>query len=611
MAQGDVEVKITADSSEAERSLDGFKGKLEGAVGTVGKVAAAAAAAAAAAVGAVAGMALDAYADFEQLEGGVETLFGSSSQAVMDNAAQAFQTAGISANEYMEQATSTSAAMIQSLGGDTEEAARLTDQAILDMADNANKMGTDIGRIQDAYQGFSRGNFTMLDNLKLGYGGTRSEMERLLEDAEAISGVHYDIENYSDIVEAIHVIQTEMEITGTTAEEAASTIQGSIGMAKAAWQNWLTGIADEDADLGALTDQLLDAIETVAENVAPRLAIIGERIMAALPAVAADIASRVPGLFAEFVGPMLDGVSQMINDNLGTHLDIVGGLGDMFATLSETMAGPLSFLGQVFGDLVSFIGPLVDTWLPILGDLFANVIAPAAAVSASVLLAVVNAVMVVLIAIGQFVSAVQSYFSRIPGIIQGAISWFAQLPGQIAGFLAGVIATVAAWVSNMASSASNAARTFASNLISGIQSLPSRVASIGSQIVQGIARGITGAAGAVVNALGNVVQSAINAAKRRLGIASPSKVFATEVGQWIPKGAAAGILAAADSFYDAVDEVMGYMPDVGGYALDGGDMTPAASAGGLTVVVDGLAVNDLVGIRDTVVDFAYALAGRV
>jgi phage-related protein len=163
----------------------------------------------------------------------------------------------------------------------------------------------------------------------------------------------------------------------------------------------------------------------------------------------------------------------------------------------------------------------------------------------------------------------------------------------------------------MASSASNAARTFASNLISGIQSLPSRVASIGSQIVQGIARGISGAAGAVVNALGNVVQSAINAAKRKLGIASPSKVFATEVGQWIPKGAAAGILAAADSFYDAVDEVMGYMPDVGGYALDGGDMTPAASAGGLTVVVDGLAVNDLVGIRDTVVDFAYALAGRV
>lgn len=169
-----------------------------------------------------------AYADYEQLVGGVDTLFKDSSAAVQSYAANAFKTAGMSANEYMETVTSFSASLIQSLGGDTAKAAKAADTAIIDMSDNANKMGTSISSIQDAYQGFAKQNYTMLDNLKLGYGGTKTEMERLLSDAEKLSGQKYDISNLNDVYAAIHVIQTEMGITGTTAKEATETISGSI-----------------------------------------------------------------------------------------------------------------------------------------------------------------------------------------------------------------------------------------------------------------------------------------------------------------------------------------------------------------------------------------------
>ena len=182
------------------------------------------------------------YAEYEQLVGGVDTLFKDSSKKVQEYANNAYKTAGISANEYMETVTSFSASLLQSLGGDTDKAASVADMAITDMSDNANKMGTDIGRIQDTYQGFAKQNYTMLDNLKLGYGGTKTEMERLLKDATAISGVKYDISNLNDVYQAIHVIQGELDITGTTAKEASTTIQGSISSMKSAWTNLITSM---------------------------------------------------------------------------------------------------------------------------------------------------------------------------------------------------------------------------------------------------------------------------------------------------------------------------------------------------------------------------------
>ena len=256
----------------------GFQGGIEkiGSLAAVGckAVAGAFAAAYAAAGAAVVGLtktAVENYADYEQLVGGVETLFKDSADTVMGYANAAFETAGLSANAYMETVTSFSASLLQSLGGDTAEAADKANMAIVDMSDNANKMGTDMVSIQNAYQGFAKQNYTMLDNLKLGYGGTKKEMERLLADAQKISGVKYNVESFSDIVDAIHVIQTEMDITGTTAKEASTTIQGSVNAAKSAWTNWVTGLADDSQDFGQLTENLVNSVVTAGENIIPRI----------------------------------------------------------------------------------------------------------------------------------------------------------------------------------------------------------------------------------------------------------------------------------------------------------------------------------------------------
>lgn len=211
------------------------------------------------------------YADFQQLTGGVETLFKDSADVVTQYAQEAFKTSGLSANEYMETVTGFSASLISSLDGDTAKAAELANQAIIDMSDNANKMGTDIEAIQNAYQGFAKGQFNMLDNLKLGYGGTKAEMERLLEDAEAISGVHYDINSYADIVEAIHQVQTSMNITGTTAKEASTTISGSMDSMKASWSNLLTAMSDPNANMDDAMKNFSESVKTYASNFIPTM----------------------------------------------------------------------------------------------------------------------------------------------------------------------------------------------------------------------------------------------------------------------------------------------------------------------------------------------------
>ncbi|WP_303823267.1 hypothetical protein [Ruminococcus flavefaciens] len=281
--------------------------------------------------------ALDAYADYEQLTGGVSTLFGTQDRSleeyaasvgksvdaarseydkllqaqsdVLDNAAKAFKTAGLSQNEYMETVTSFSAALIASLGGDTLKAAEVADKAIVDMADNANKMGSSMESIQNAYQGFAKQNYTMLDNLKLGYGGTKSEMERLLADAEAISGVHYDIESYADVVEAIHVIQDEMGITGTTAKEAAETISGSVASMKASWSNLVVGIADDEQDFDKLTNDFVESAATAAENILPRVETILGGMGKLVTSMSGVIADALVG-FTEYIPDLIEaGVS--------------------------------------------------------------------------------------------------------------------------------------------------------------------------------------------------------------------------------------------------------------------------------------------------------------
>ena len=277
---GTIRVGITVDDGQAQLSLKNLKDsvkdtstsidKYSAGIEKIGKVAGRIGLASVGAITKISKSALDAYANYEQLVGGVDKLFGKSSSTIIKNANKAYRTAGVSANKYMEQATSFSASLISSLNGDTQKAAKITDMAIRDMSDNVNVFGSNMEDIQRAYQGFAKQNYTMLDNLKLGYGGTKTEMERLLKDAEKISGVKYDITNISDVYEAIHVIQKEMNITGTTAKEAADTIEGSVNTMKSAWENWLTAIGSgSEKDIQRTTKALTKSISNVGKNALP------------------------------------------------------------------------------------------------------------------------------------------------------------------------------------------------------------------------------------------------------------------------------------------------------------------------------------------------------
>lgn len=284
-------VKIGVDDQASDK-ISNLSSKLGDGLKTAAKIGAAAVGAAAAGITALTKAAVNNYAEYEQLVGGVETLFKQSADVVQQYAANAYKTAGMSANEYMETVTSFSASLLQSLDGDTNAAAEKANLAITDMSDNANKMGTDMEMIQNAYQGFAKQNYTMLDNLKLGYGGTKEEMQRLLKDAEKLSGQKFDISSYADIVDAIHVVQTEMGITGTTANEAATTIQGSASAVKSAWSNLVTGVADDNANFDLLINNFVDSVGTAAQNILPRIEV-------ALNGAAKLIESLVPPIMAE------------------------------------------------------------------------------------------------------------------------------------------------------------------------------------------------------------------------------------------------------------------------------------------------------------------------
>ncbi len=298
-----------ADKSSGK--FDKFGSVLKGIGAAMGAVAVAAGAAAVSLGKEV----IAAYADYEQLVGGVDTLFKESSQELQTYAANAYKTAGMSANDYMETVTSFSASMISSLGGDTEAAVKYADMAITDMSDNANKMGTDMELIQNAYQGFAKQNYTMLDNLKLGYGGTKTEMERLLADAQAISGIEYDISSYADVVEAIHVIQDSMGIAGATAAEAENTISGSINSLQAALQNMLVGFGDANADMNMLCQNMVDALQSVIKNITPVI----ENMVKVLPTVTDALLTA----FADLLPTLLDTVTQLFTQILNTILTLL------------------------------------------------------------------------------------------------------------------------------------------------------------------------------------------------------------------------------------------------------------------------------------------------
>lgn len=393
MGDGKVIYEIKGDNSGFQKTVNETEGIAQGGANKITEIAgnaskmftALAAAAVVKGLVDVGKASVQAYAEYEQLVGGVETLFKNSADVVRQYAQEAYMTAGISANQYMEQVTSFSASLIQSLGGDTRKAAEIGNQAVIDMADNANKMGSSIESIQNAYQGFAKQNFTMLDNLKLGYGGTKEEMERLLRDAEKLSGMHFDISSFADIAQAIHVVQENMGIAGTTAEEAASTITGSVGMVKAAWENLLVGFSDQNADVDQLIENLLDSIITASENIIPtvttfitklidaltspetvkKLVIAGGKITIAILGglfdVGAAIAKNAWDLVGEIINGIGEGIKGMIDKvlELGRNLieGLIDGVKEKAVALKDSVVDAVKDAWQAVKDFLGISSP--------------------------------------------------------------------------------------------------------------------------------------------------------------------------------------------------------------------------------------------------------------
>lgn len=575
----DLAVKITCDdqaSGEVDKIGDGIKNKLGAAV----KVGGAAVAALGTATIAIGKTALDAYSNYEQLVGGIDTLFKASSGKMQQYAANAYQTAGVSANRYMEISTSFAAALISSLGGNTEAAADMANTAITDMSDNANKMGTSLETVQEAYMSLSRGNYEMLDSLKLGYGGTKSELERLLSDAEKFSAAQgqvrdFSVDSYSDIVEAIHIVQDEMGITGTTAEEAATTIEGSVNMAKAAWDNWLAGLGNEDADMEGLTSQLVGSVAIAGENIIPRvgqiMVSIGQTVAAYAPSVGLYLSNALISVLPESVqGPMRDalaGASEVVGRLAGVFEDNLGPAAGAADSVFSAISSGVTTFSNAVNDLVL---PAIDTLSPAFESFFgaiqaaqpllefiANIIgvALAAAISTAIKLfsGIVEIVAFVITGFEQlyedisgFVTGVVQFFTvDLPNAINALVQWFAQLPGNIAGFLSTVIANVAGWVANMASNAVNAGALFVSSIAGFLSALPGNIASWLSGAISTVVGWVTQFASNATSAasqFGSKLRSGLEAIPGTLG----------NIGSNIVQGLINGVTGAAGRLVDAV-----------------------------------------------------------
>lgn len=580
----DLAVKITCDdqaSGEVDKISDGIKNKL----GAAAKVGVAAAAAVGTATVAIGKTALDAYSNYEQLVGGIDTLFKSSSAKMQQYAANAYQTAGVSANRYMEISTSFAAALISSLGGNTEAAADMANTAITDMSDNANKMGTSLETVQEAYMSLSRGNYEMLDSLKLGYGGTKSELERLLSDAEKFSAAQgkvrdFSVDSYSDIVEAIHVVQDEMGITGTTAEEAATTIEGSVNMAKASWENWLAGLGNENADMEVLTDQLVGSVATAGENIIPRvgqiMVTLGQTVADYAPGVGLYLRNALINVLPEAVqGPMRDafaGVDKVVGKLAGVFNDNLKPAADAADSVFSAISSGIKTFGDNVNDLVL---PAIDTLSPAFNDFFAAIqtaqpllefianiigVGLAAAISTTIKLfaAITEVVAFVITGFAQlyedisgFVTGVVQFFTvDLPNAINRLVQWFAQLPGNIAAFLSMVITSVVAWVANMAANAVNAGSRFISGIAGFLSALPGNVASWLAGVISTVIGWVSQFARNATSAATQFASNLIN------GLTSiPGQV--TSIGSNIIQGLVNGVTGAAGKLIDAVKGAVG------------------------------------------------------
>ena len=490
VGQNNVSSAVGKAMGEAEKTASSGSSKLKGALSgmgsvakTIGKTAVVGLSAAAAGISALGSKAISEYANYEQLVGGVDTLFKNSSQKVQQYAANAYQTAGMSANEYMETVTSFSASLLQSLGGDTEKAAEQANKAVTDMSDNANKMGTNIADIQHAYQGFAKQNYTMLDNLKLGYGGTKKEMERLLADAEKISGIKYDISSYSDVVDAIHVMQESMGIAGTTAKEASTTIEGSINSMKSAWSNLLTGMADGSQNMSVLAENFANSVFTVADNIVPRIAQVLTGISSAIEKLAPKMTEKIPGILNQLLPALVSGATSLVNSLVAALPGILGAITSILPQLIEGVATIFQGICDALPQLVQTIVQALPTIIPALVSGLVNMAVSLMTMLPQIIQPIINALPQII------TSLVNALIENLPLLIAGAIQLVVGLVAAIPQIIAGLI-------------------------------------EAGPQIVSGIADGIVAAggiltekAGAIFEPLKGIVSGAWEAIKTIVGTA--------------------------------------------------------------------------------------------
>lgn len=597
---GSVVIKIKGDDSPFQKVL----GKIGSAVSTAVKASAAAVGAASAGVAALGTACINAYADYEQLVGGVETLFKDSADTIQTYADNAYKTAGLSANEYMETVTSFSASLLQSLDGDTEKAAAAADLAITDMADNANKMGTAMESIQYAYQGFAKQNYTMLDNLKLGYGGTKEEMQRLLADAEKLSGVKYDLSSYADIVEAIHVIQTEMGITGTTAKEASTTIQGSVASMKAAWANLMVGMADDTQDFDLLLSNFIESIGTVADNLLPRIGIVIEGMGKLVAGLAPEIASALPTLTNELlpnlvelgvqsisalvqgiqengdslaagalsiVGTLAEGIAELLPMVADTAASLVVSLADgLTESLPDIIPIAIETISTLVENLTENANTIIDAGIQIILALGEGLIAALPQLIETVPQIVINIANVIndnapklvdtalylitRLAVG-LVQAIPTLVANIPKIIEAIVAAFMAFQWLNLGkqLIDGVANGVKKAGESMATAAKNAFSKFKSK-ITGSE-VATELKSIGKYIIDGIVGGIKNSLSNIANIAGKIKDTLLSKLKGLFKIASPSKLMKEEVGAYIGEGIAVGIEESGQMAVDAAETV--------------------------------------------------------
>lgn len=626
-------VKIGADVTDVNKGIDetgkkmsGLGEKIKNGLAAAGKAAVVGVTAAATAVGALGTKAVQAYADYEQLVGGVETLFGAGGQSVeeyaasvgksvdevkrayndlitaqegvMEDAANAYKTAGMSANEYMETVTSFAAALSANLGGDTMAAAEYARVAVTDMADNANKMGSSMESIQNAYQGFAKQNYSMLDNLKLGYGGTAKEMYRLLSDAKEIDETfdavfsldekgHLEA-NYSDIVQAIHIVQTEMGITGTTAKEAASTIQGSFGMVKAAWQNLVTGLADPDQDLGTLVGNLTDSIVAAGNNLIPRIQELLPRIveavtslvgtaseqlpallesvlpsliegatsliaglMAALPAVLAVLGNVAPTVIGILVPALIDLLPQIVQTGIDVIVSLVQGISEAMPELIPAATEAILEIADTLTNPDN-IGKLVDAALKIiltLADGIIDAVPRLLEVAPKIITNLITALT------ENFPKIIESGEKLVKSLIDGLIKSIPQLTAAAPKLIIGIVNGIIANLPQIILTGPQIILALIEGLISAIpdlvQAVPTLIksivdtflnydwGSIGRNIVSGIKNGVSNTWNGLKSGVGTAVNGLVGGVESILGIASPSKVFA-RIGGYMAEGLGQG-----------------------------------------------------------------------